>query len=97
MQGAIMNKFTWLFQAIYPDHQPPVVMRTQAGTEEDARRQLSGEWSLIFVAKLNTACPVNHQFYAKDDQSMWGIVATSLTHDDIMQWGNEVSGSRYYA
>ncbi|ECF5917025.1 host cell division inhibitor Icd-like protein [Salmonella enterica subsp. salamae] len=54
-----MNKFTWLFLAAYADPKAlPVVLRTQADTEEEARAHLAGDYSLTFAAKIRTECQV---------------------------------------
>jgi hypothetical protein len=46
------KNFTWLFLATYADAKAlPVVLRTQANTEDEARSQLSGDFSLTFAAK----------------------------------------------
>jgi hypothetical protein len=53
------KNFTWLFLATYADAKAlPVVLRTQANTEDEARSQLSGDFSLTFAAKIRSDCPL---------------------------------------
>ena len=51
-------KFTWLFLGT-PKGQPctPVVIRTTADTEEEARAWYS-RWDLTFAAKIRSECPL---------------------------------------
>lgn len=93
-----MHKFTWLFLATYADPKAlPVVLRAQAETEDDARHRLSGDWSLTFAAKINTACPVIHSFYAEEDETMWSITGSNLTRGEIRRWGDDTFGRKCHA
>lgn len=61
MLNSVQPKFVWLFLASYnaaPDA-IPVALRTQADTEEQARNNLAGEWSLTFAAKIRTQCSLH--------------------------------------
>ncbi|MEF3183150.1 host cell division inhibitor Icd-like protein [Klebsiella quasipneumoniae subsp. quasipneumoniae] len=58
MRNPQPKNFTWLFLATYADSRAlPVVLRTQANTEDEARSQLSGDFSLTFAAKIRSDCP----------------------------------------
>ncbi|EEP9808252.1 host cell division inhibitor Icd-like protein [Salmonella enterica subsp. diarizonae] len=93
-----MHKFTWLFLATYADPKAlPVVLRTQADTEADARQKLVGDHTLTFDAKINTACPVNHSFYCEREESCWSVIGTRLTSADIKSWGDSIFGGAAHA
>lgn len=50
------KKFTWLFLATPKKHDcSPIVLRTQADSEEAARDTFPG-WNLTFAAKIRTEC-----------------------------------------
>lgn len=53
-------KFTWLFLATQGKAQKykPVVLRTEADTEAQARQKLSGNGFLIFAAKIRSECSI---------------------------------------
>lgn len=58
-------KFTFLFLAIYPDGGRPVVLRTDADTEQEARLKIEcTDFSLIFAAQIRTESP--YKFYRID-------------------------------
>lgn len=85
-----LPKFTWLFLATYADPKAlPTVLRTQADTEADARQMLTGDYTLTFAAKINTACPVNSHFYDAVAGTTWGIMGKTFSRDEIMAWGEE--------
>ena len=56
--------FTWLFLAT-PSDRPkatPIVLRTEADTEEQARNRFTG-WSLVFAAQIRTGSPYQIAWY----------------------------------
>ena len=56
MAKSTCHKFTWLFLATPKKHDcSPIVLRTQADSEEAARNTFPG-WDLIFAAKTRTEC-----------------------------------------
>ncbi len=58
-------KFTFLFLAIYPNGGRPVVLRTDADTEQEARLKIEcADFSLIFAAQIRTESPL--KFYRID-------------------------------
>ena len=60
-------EFTWLFLAT-PKHLPhvaPVVLRTNAATEEEARAEFSG-WNMVFAARICTQIRWRITFYSDD-------------------------------
>ncbi|EMX5218156.1 TPA: host cell division inhibitor Icd-like protein [Klebsiella pneumoniae] len=68
-------KFTWLFLATYADPQAlPVVLRTQANTEYEARSQLAGDFSLTFAAKIRTDCPLTCHWMDRDSSVLWSVM-----------------------
>lgn len=65
-------EFTWLFLAV-PKHLPhgkPVVLRTTASTEEEARAEFSG-WNMVFAAKIRSQMRCHITFY--DDVNRTGL------------------------
>ncbi|QXD00420.1 host cell division inhibitor Icd-like protein [Klebsiella sp. PL-2018] len=68
-------KFTWLFLAISADSQAlPVVLRTQANTEYEARSQLAGDFSLTFAAKIRTDCPLTCHWMDRHSSVLWSVM-----------------------
>lgn len=68
-------KFTWLFLATYADPQAlPVVLRTQANTEYEARSQLAGDFSLTFADKIRTDCPLTCHWMDRDSSVLWSVM-----------------------
>lgn len=68
-------KFTWLFLANYADSQAlPVVLRTQANTEYEARSQLDGDLSLTFAANIRTDCPLTCYWMEQDSFVLWSVM-----------------------
>ncbi|KLP39504.1 host cell division inhibitor Icd-like protein [Enterobacter ludwigii] len=75
-----MSKFTWLFIATYADPKAiPVVVRTQADTEEEARQQLDGGFTLTFAAKIRTESPFNICWNDMDNMALWSITSTDTS------------------
>lgn len=65
-------EFTWLFLAV-PKHLPhgkPVVLRTTAATEEEARAEFCG-WNMVFAAKIRSQMRCHITFY--DDVNRTGL------------------------
>ncbi|HHD7773331.1 host cell division inhibitor Icd-like protein [Klebsiella grimontii] len=57
-------EFTWLFLAT-PKHLPhgaPVVLRTNAATEEEARAEFPG-WNMVFAAKIRSQMRCSITFF----------------------------------
>jgi hypothetical protein len=69
------KNFTWLFLATYADAKAlPVVLRTQANTEDEARSQLSGDFSLTFAAKIRSDCPLTCHWVDRDSSVLWSVM-----------------------
>ena len=69
------KNFTWLFLATYADAKTlPVVLRTQANTEDEARSQLSGDFSLTFAAKIRSDCPLTCHWLDRDSSVLWSVM-----------------------
>ncbi|ELI8806241.1 TPA: host cell division inhibitor Icd-like protein [Klebsiella pneumoniae] len=65
-------EFTWLFLAT-PKHLPhvaPVVLRTNAATEEEARAEFSG-WNMVFAAKIRSQMRCHITFF--NDENRTGL------------------------
>lgn len=75
----ISPAFTWLFLATYADPKSaPVVLRTQADTEETARAQLAGDYALTFAAKIRTESPIMATWADHDNFTLWTLNGTSI-------------------
>ncbi|EOE1079842.1 TPA: host cell division inhibitor Icd-like protein [Klebsiella quasipneumoniae] len=84
-------KFTWLFLANYADSQAlPVVLRTQANTEYEARSQLAGGFSLTFAAKIRTDCPLTCHWMDQDSFVLWSVMGCNA--DNSFQ---QMKGGQY--
>lgn len=69
------KNFTWLFLATYADAKAlPVVLRTQANTEDEARSQLTGDFSLTFAAKIRSDCPLTCYWVDRDSSVLWSVM-----------------------
>ncbi|MCR1226328.1 host cell division inhibitor Icd-like protein [Klebsiella quasipneumoniae] len=69
------KNFTWLFLATYADAKAlPVVLRTQANTEDEARSQLAGDFSLTFAAKIRSDCPLTCHWVDRDSSVLWSVM-----------------------
>ncbi|HBV6758300.1 TPA: host cell division inhibitor Icd-like protein [Klebsiella oxytoca] len=65
-------EFAWLFLAT-PKHLPhvaPVVLRTNAATEEEARAEFSG-WNMVFAAKIRSQMRCHITFF--NDENRTGL------------------------
>ncbi|MGK7244821.1 host cell division inhibitor Icd-like protein [Buttiauxella agrestis] len=73
------QKFTWLFLGT-PKGQTctPIVLRTNAATEEDARTSFCG-WDLTFAAKIRTESPLIANWADKDSMTLWSIVGSDVS------------------
>lgn len=73
------TKFTWLFLGT-PKGQTctPIVLRTNAATEEDARTSFCG-WDLTFAAKIRTESPLSAHWTDKDSMTLWSIVGSDVS------------------
>jgi hypothetical protein len=69
------KSFTWLFLATYADPKAlPVVLRTQANNEDEARSQLTGDFSLTFAAKIRSDCPLTCHWVDLDSSVLWSVM-----------------------
>lgn len=72
------TKFTWLFLATPKKHDcTPIVLRTQADSEEAARNTFPG-WDLIFAAKIRTESPFQDCWTDSDSGTIWQIIADDI-------------------
>lgn len=71
-------KFTWLFLGT-PKGQTctPIVLRTKAATEEDARTSFCG-WDLTFAAKIRTESPLTTSWIDKDSTILWSLMGSDV-------------------
>ena len=84
------KNFTWLFLATHADAKAlPVVLRTQANTEDEARSQLSGDFSLTFAAKIRSDCPLTCHWMDRDSSVLWSVMGCNA--DDSLQ---QMKGAR---
>ncbi|HBY6059942.1 TPA: host cell division inhibitor Icd-like protein [Klebsiella pneumoniae] len=73
------TKFTWLFLATPKKHDcTPIVLRTQADSEEAARNTFPG-WDLVFAAKIRTESPFQDRWTDSDSGTIWQIIADDIT------------------
>ncbi|MCX8966895.1 host cell division inhibitor Icd-like protein [Erwinia psidii] len=71
-------KFNWLFLATPKGHTcTPIVLRTQASTEETARETFPG-WDLTFAAKIRTDCPLSVAWSDPDSTTLWSLTGTDI-------------------
>ena len=72
------QKFTWLFLGT-PKGQTctPIVLRTNAATEEDARTSFCG-WDLTFAAKIRTESPLTTSWIDKDSTILWSLMGSDV-------------------
>ncbi|VUC76199.1 Uncharacterised protein [Raoultella terrigena] len=76
MRNPQPKSFTWLFLATYTDAKAlPVVLRTQANTEDEARLQLIGDFSLTFAAKIRSDCSPTRHWVDRDSSVLWSVMA----------------------
>ena len=69
-----LNKFTWLFLGTPKGETcTPIVLRTTAVTEEDARADFPG-WELTFAAKIRTESPLIYHWLDTDSLSQWSVI-----------------------
>lgn len=91
MRNPRSPKFTGLFLATYADQKAfPVVLRTQAATEEEARAHLAGDFSLSFAAKIRTESPIHECWIDSESGTLWqrmsdGIPPLSAFPDSFYQ------------
>ena len=79
MRNPQPKNFTWLFLATYADPKKlPVVLRTQADTEEEARAYLAGDFSLSFVAKIRTESPIHECWVDSESGTLWQIMSDGI-------------------
>jgi hypothetical protein len=73
------TKFTWLFLGTPKGHTcTPIVLRTTAATEEDARIDFYG-WDLTFAAKIRTESPLTTNWTDKDSMTLWSVIGTDIS------------------
>ncbi|EAO7484798.1 TPA: host cell division inhibitor Icd-like protein [Salmonella enterica subsp. diarizonae] len=93
-----MLKFTWIFLSTSAESKAlPVVLRTQADKEAEARQNRPGDHALTFVAKINTACPVRAGFYCEQNETSWQIIGHDLPKAHILEWGDSMFGGAAHA
>ncbi|HIE8955992.1 host cell division inhibitor Icd-like protein [Klebsiella variicola subsp. variicola] len=73
-------KFTWLFLATREaiSECPPVVLRCDADSEEDARA-IFPEWHLTFAAKIRTESPYSFTWTDKNRATLWSIMGGEIS------------------
>ncbi|PLL38788.1 host cell division inhibitor Icd-like protein, partial [Klebsiella michiganensis] len=72
MRNPQPKNLTWLFLATYDDAKElPVVLRTQAAPEEEARAHLAGDFSLSFVLKICTESPIHECWIDPESGTLW--------------------------
>ncbi len=75
MRNPQPKNFTWLFLATYADSRAvPVVLRIQANTEDEARSQLTGDFSLTFAEKIRSNCPLTCHWVDRDSSVLWSVM-----------------------
>ncbi|HHQ4305293.1 TPA: host cell division inhibitor Icd-like protein [Serratia fonticola] len=61
-------KFVYLFLASYPSGGKPIMLRTEANSELEARLRVAGDYSLTFAAQIRTESPcVIHRYCEEAD------------------------------
>ncbi|HCA9135640.1 TPA: host cell division inhibitor Icd-like protein [Klebsiella quasipneumoniae] len=79
MRNPQPENFTWLFLATYADPKAfPVVLRTQAATEEEARAHLVGDFSLSFAAKIRTESQIHECWIDSESGTLWQIMSDGI-------------------
>ncbi|HHB7443043.1 TPA: host cell division inhibitor Icd-like protein [Klebsiella pneumoniae] len=72
-------EFTWLFLGTPVGTScTPVVLRTTAATEDDARAEFSG-WDLTFAAKIRTESPISASWACRDSLTLWNLLGTDIS------------------
>ncbi|AVR36009.1 host cell division inhibitor Icd-like protein [Klebsiella quasipneumoniae subsp. similipneumoniae] len=75
MRNPQPKNFTWLFLATYDDPLVlPVVLHAQGNTEDEARSQLTGDFSLTFAAKIRSDCPLTCHWVDRDSSVLWSVM-----------------------
>ncbi|MGB2538680.1 host cell division inhibitor Icd-like protein [Hafnia paralvei] len=74
--------FTWLFLATPTGHPnvTPIVVRTEANTEDEARKRFIG-WSLVFAAQIRTGTPYQVGWYDPITGMSWHVHGSSVVED----------------
>lgn len=74
--------FTWLFLATPTGHPnvTPIVVRTEANTEDEARKRFIG-WSLVFAAQIRTGTPYQVGWYDPITGMSWHVHGSSVIED----------------
>lgn len=82
MAKSTCPKYTWLFLATPKKHDcTPIVLRTQADTEESARNTFQG-WDLTFAAKIRTETPFTHTWADMEGLALWSVMAGVVVDTD---------------
>ncbi|EBS4085686.1 host cell division inhibitor Icd-like protein [Salmonella enterica subsp. enterica serovar Newport] len=82
MAKSTCPKYTWLFLATPKKHDcTPIVLRTQADTEESARNTFQG-WDLTFAAKIRTETPFAHTWADMEGLELWSVMAGVVVDTD---------------
>lgn len=81
MRKTARPKYTFLFIATCDAPTAiPVIVRTQAHTENEARANLAGGFTLDFVAKLRTDTPFFDSWVDDDACTLWSIQGTDIAY-----------------
>lgn len=81
-------KFTWLFLGTPAGTScTPVVLRTTAATEDDARAEFSG-WKLTFAAKIRTESSISASWTCPDSMTLWSLLGTDISYLNEMVGGS---------
>lgn len=73
-----LNKFTWLFLGTPKGHTcTPVVLRTVADTEDNARAAFCG-WELTFAAKIRTESPISTHWADPGTMMLWSVISGQI-------------------
>lgn len=71
-------KFTWLFLGTPKGHIcSPIVLRTVADTEENARAAFFG-WNLTFAAKIRTEGPYSLTWTDSENDTLWSLMGAEI-------------------
>lgn len=71
-------KFTWLFLGTPKGHIcSPIVLRTVADTEENARAAFFG-WNLTFAAKIRTESPYSLTWTDSENDTPWSLMGAEI-------------------
>ncbi|MHA1067190.1 host cell division inhibitor Icd-like protein [Enterobacter ludwigii] len=79
-------KFTWLFLGKPKGRDStPIVLRTTADNEEEARLALIG-WDLVFAAKIRTDCPLTCHWMDRNSAVLWSVIGSKYDPEDVERY-----------